>query len=39
MREEDMFAHGLDERVPVRSFYAVLDYWYAVLTDLGSARP
>ena len=38
MREEDMFAHGLNERIPVRSFYAALDYWYAVLTDLGSAR-
>lgn len=38
MREEDMFAHGLNERIPVRSFYAALDYWYRVLTVLGSQR-
>ena len=33
-----MFAHGLNERIPVRSFYKALDYWYQVLTELGSAR-
>lgn len=38
MREEDMFAHGLNERIPVRSFYTALDYWYLVLTELGSVR-
>ena len=38
MREQDMFAHGLNERIPVRSFYKALDYWYQVLTELGSAR-
>ena len=38
MREQDMFAHGLNERIPVRSFYTALDYWYRVLTDLGSVR-
>ena len=38
MREEDMFAHGLNERIPVRSFYVALDYWYEVLTLLGSQR-
>ncbi len=38
MREEDMFAHGLNERIPVRSFYVALDYWYQVLTELGSVR-
>ena len=38
MREEDMFAHGLNERIPVRSFYAALDYWYQLLTELGSER-
>jgi carboxypeptidase PM20D1 len=38
MREEDMFAHGLNERIPVRSFYTALDYWYQVLTTLGSER-
>ena len=38
MREQDMFAHGLNERIPVRSFYAALDYWYQLLTELGSQR-
>ena len=38
MREDEMFAHGLNERIPVRSFYAALDYWYQVLSTLGSVR-
>ena len=38
MREEDMFAHGLNERIPVRSFYGSLDYWYQLLNELGSER-
>jgi len=36
MRPEDMFAHGLNERVPVDSFFTALDYWHQVLTQLGS---
>jgi acetylornithine deacetylase/succinyl-diaminopimelate desuccinylase-like protein len=36
MRQEDMFAHGLNERVPVDSFYLALEYWHQVLTELGS---
>jgi len=36
MREEDMFAHGLNERVPVRSFFTALDYWHQVLTSIGN---
>jgi carboxypeptidase PM20D1 len=35
MRNEDMFAHGLNERVPVRSFYAALEYWHQIMTELG----
>ncbi|MDH3622081.1 MAG: M20/M25/M40 family metallo-hydrolase [Gammaproteobacteria bacterium] len=38
MREEDMFAHGLNERIPVSSFYTALDYWHQLLTELGSER-
>lgn len=38
MRQEDMFAHGLNERVPVDSFFKSLDYWHQVLTELGSER-
>ena len=36
MRDEDMFAHGLNERVPVHSFFTALDYWHQVLTTLGT---
>lgn len=36
MRPEDKFAHGLNERVPVDSFFTALDYWHQVLTELGS---
>jgi carboxypeptidase PM20D1 len=35
MRNEDVFAHGLNERVPVKSFYASLEYWHRLLTDLA----
>ena len=38
MRPEDMFAHGLNERVPVDSFFKALDHWYTLLTDIGSER-
>ena len=36
MRPEDKFAHGLNERIPVKSFFKALDYWHQVLTQLGS---
>jgi len=35
MREEDIFAHGLNERVPVKTFFTALDYWHQILSDLG----
>ena len=38
MRQEDMFSHGLNERVPVDSFYLSLEYWHQILTELGSER-
>lgn len=38
IRNEDVFAHGLNERVPVRSFYTALEYWHQVMTELGQAR-
>lgn len=38
MRQEDMFAHGLNERVPVDSFFTALDYWHQVLSELGSEK-
>jgi carboxypeptidase PM20D1 len=36
IKDTDVFAHGLNERVPVRSFYDGLEYWHAVMTELGS---
>lgn len=38
MRDEDMFAHGLNERVPVRSFFTALEYWHQIMTELGRER-
>ena len=35
MRDEDMFAHGLNERVPVRSFFTAIDYWHQIMAQLG----
>lgn len=34
-RSEDSFAHGLNERVLVRSFYAAIEHWTRVLTELA----
>ena len=33
-----MFAHGLNERVPVDSFFKALDYWHQVLSELGGQK-
>ena len=35
IREEDDFAHGLNERVPVSSFFGGLDHWYVILHELA----
>ena len=35
MKASDMFAHGLNERLPVASFYGGLDHWYAILKTLA----
>lgn len=34
-RPQDMFAHGLDERVRVDAFFGGLDHWYWILKDLA----
>jgi acetylornithine deacetylase/succinyl-diaminopimelate desuccinylase-like protein len=34
----DDFQHGLNERVPVKSFYDYLDYWYRLLKNLSGPR-
>lgn len=38
MKESDEFAHGLNERIPVASFYAGLDHWHTLLTTLAGHR-
>jgi acetylornithine deacetylase/succinyl-diaminopimelate desuccinylase-like protein len=38
MRDKDQFAHGLNERVEVRNFYAALDHWKTLVTRLAG-RP
>jgi carboxypeptidase PM20D1 len=35
MKDEDIFAHGMNERVPVASFYKALEYWHQMLTELA----
>ncbi len=35
MKDSDQFAHGLNERVQVRSFFGALDHWKALLTRLA----
>lgn len=35
MKDDDMFAHGLNERVPVKAFYEGLDHHYRLAKDLG----
>jgi imidazolonepropionase-like amidohydrolase/acetylornithine deacetylase/succinyl-diaminopimelate desuccinylase-like protein len=40
IRAEDQFAHGLNERIPVQSFYDGLEHWHRiVLTLAGPALP
>lgn len=34
-RPQDMFAHGLNERLSVDSFYGGLNHWYLLLKELG----
>lgn len=37
IKPEEMFAHGLDERIPVKSFYDGVDHAYDLAVDLGGA--
>lgn len=40
IRPQDQFAHGLDERIPVQSYYDGLDHWYRIVQTLaGSSKP
>ena len=35
IRDKDSFAHGLNERIPVASFYEGLEMWYLLVKDLA----
>ena len=35
IKDSDDFAHGLNERLPVKSFYDGLEYWYVLMKDLA----
>jgi acetylornithine deacetylase/succinyl-diaminopimelate desuccinylase-like protein len=35
IKDSDDFSHGLNERVPVASFYQGLDFWYQLFKALG----
>ena len=38
IKGSDDFSHGLNERLPTKSFYEGLEYWHALLTDLAGTR-
>ena len=35
IRPQDQFAHGLDERIPVESYYDGLEHWYRIVKTLA----
>lgn len=35
MNPDEMFAHGLNERVPIDGFYGALDHWTIILRELA----
>ncbi len=37
MNPDEMYAHGLNERVPVKAFYDALDHWSIILRELASS--
>jgi acetylornithine deacetylase/succinyl-diaminopimelate desuccinylase-like protein len=37
IRDKDSFSHGLNERIPVKSFYEGLEMWYLLVKDLAGA--
>ena len=38
IKPDEMFAHGLNERIPVASFYAGIEHIHDLAVALGSAR-
>jgi acetylornithine deacetylase/succinyl-diaminopimelate desuccinylase-like protein len=38
LKASDAFSHGLNERLPVESFYGELTHWYVLLKELAGKR-
>jgi acetylornithine deacetylase/succinyl-diaminopimelate desuccinylase-like protein len=38
LKDSDSFSHGLNERLPVASFYNMLTHWYVLVTELAGRR-
>jgi acetylornithine deacetylase/succinyl-diaminopimelate desuccinylase-like protein len=38
IKESEIFSHGLNERLPVSSFYNGLTYYYVLLREIGAKR-
>jgi acetylornithine deacetylase/succinyl-diaminopimelate desuccinylase-like protein len=38
LKDSESFSHGLNERVPVRSFYRGLTHWYVLIEELAGGR-
>jgi len=38
MRSEDVYAHGLNERIPVKGYYQSADFWYEMVKDIASPQ-
>jgi acetylornithine deacetylase/succinyl-diaminopimelate desuccinylase-like protein len=38
MKPSEEFSHGLNERIPVDSFYRSLEIWYQLVKDVGGKR-
>lgn len=37
MNPNEMFAHGLNERVPIKAFYDALDHWSIIIRELAGS--
>ncbi|EED32765.1 peptidase, M20/M25/M40 family [gamma proteobacterium NOR5-3] len=38
MNPDEMYAHGLNERVPIKAFYGALDHWSVIIRELTTPK-
>ncbi|WOJ93963.1 M20/M25/M40 family metallo-hydrolase [Congregibacter variabilis] len=38
MNPDEMYAHGLNERVPIKAFYDALDHWSVIIRELTTPK-